>query len=494
MKLSKTNVSHEAGTESTGKESQTAKVVPFRAVQRRDELEFLPAALEIIETPVSPIGRAIVFIIITFAVIALAWACFGKIDIIATAQGKVVPTGRTKIVQPLEAGIVTSIHVRDGDKVHKDDVLLEIDRTISTAERNRVSYELLRAQLDVARLTALRAGLATNTAGEFIPPPAAPAHEVQRARAATRAQAEQQAAKILSLDQQIAQKAAEADGIAAQIDKIEAGLPFIAETAHVREKLLKMEFGNRLAYLDSQLKLSEQRHDLIVQKRRAVEVVAAKAALEASREQNRAEYARGIMTDLAEAEQKAGQLSEDIIKAERKMADQVLRAPVDGTVQQLAIHTVGGVVTPAQQLMAIVPADSRLEAEVMVPNRDIGFVMPGQSAEVKIDTFNFTKYGMLHGEVMTVSQDAIVHEKPADRTAAGSAPGALSDTSEPQGQELVYSTRVSLDRTNMQVDDSIVQLAPGMAVTAEIKTGQRRVIEYILSPLLRYRHDAARER
>jgi hemolysin D len=203
---------------------------------------------------------------------------------------------------------------------------------------------------------------------------------------------------------------------------------------NLRERLLKMEFGNRLAYLDSQLKLSEQRHDLIVQMRRAVEAVAAKAALEASREQTRAEYARGVMADLAEAEQKAAQFNEDIIKAERKMEDQVLRAPVDGTVQQLAIHTVGGVVTPAQQLMAIVPADSRLEAEVMVPYRDIGFVTLGQSAEVKIDTFNFTKYGMLHGEVMTVSQDAIVREKPADRM-AGPTPGALSDTSEPQGQD-----------------------------------------------------------
>ena len=204
-------------------------------------------------------------------------------------------------------------------------------------------------------------------------------------------------------------------GIAAQIDKIEAGLPFIAETAKVRERLLKLAIA--WVILDSQLKLSEQRHDLIVQKRRVVEAVAAKAALEASREQTSAEYARGVITDLAEAEQKAAQFNEDIIKAERKMEDQVLRAPVDGTVEQLAIHTVGGVVTPAQQLMAIVPAASRLEAEVMVPNRDIGFVTPGQSAEVKIDTFNFTKYGMLQGEVMTVSQDAIVREKPADRMA-----------------------------------------------------------------------------
>ncbi|UZE50497.1 HlyD family type I secretion periplasmic adaptor subunit [Rhodopseudomonas sp. P2A-2r] len=470
-----------------------AKVAPLRVVRRRDELEFLPAALEIIETPASPMGRAIAFTIIAFFVLALVWACLGRIDIIATAQGKIVPTGRTKTIQPLEAGTVTAIRVRDGDKVHEGDVLLEIDRTISTAERNRVGYELLRARLDAARLTALRAGLATNTASDFVPP-AAPAYEILRTRAAMLAQAEQQAAKIVSLDQQVAQKSAEADGIAALIDKLESGLSFIAETAALREKLLKQEFGNRLAYLDAQLKLADQRSDLIVQKRRLVETAAAKAALEASREQTRAEYARNIMTDLAEAEQKAGQLAEDIIKAERKMNDQVLRAPVDGTVQQLAIHTVGGVVSPAQQLMAIVPADSKLEAEAMLPNKDIGFVTPGQFAEIKIDTFNFTKYGLLRGEVINVSQDAIAREKPVDRSDSGKTRAALSESSEPQGQELVYAARVSLNRTQMQVEDKIVSLAPGMAVTVEIKTGRRRVIEYLLSPLLRYGHEAARER
>jgi hemolysin D len=162
--------------------------------------------------------------------------------------------------------------------------------------------------------------------------------------------------------------------------------------------------------------------------------------------------------------------------------------------QQLAIHTVGGVVTPAQQLMAIVPADSRLEAEAMVPNRDVGFVVPGQSAEIKIDTFNFTKYGLSHGEVVTVSQDAITRDKPVNPNDSSRPRAALSDTSEPQGQELVYAARVSLDRTQMQVEDKMVSLAPGMAVTVEIKTGQRRVIEYLLSPLLRYRHEAIRER
>jgi hemolysin D len=172
---------------------------------------------------------------------------------------------------------------------------------------------------------------------------------------------------------------------------------------------------------------------------------------------------------------------------------QLLTAPIDGIVQQLAVHTVGGIVTPAQALLSVVPSDSQLEIEAMVPNRDIGFIHAGQDAEIKIDTFNFTRYGLLHGKVLNVSQDAIMRGKPQDRPDTR-AQGAESTSSEPQGQELVYAARVSLDRTQMQVDENKVNLSPGMAVTVEIKTGNRRVISYLLSPLLRYGHDTLHER
>jgi hemolysin D len=162
-------------------------------------------------------------------------------------------------------------------------------------------------------------------------------------------------------------------------------------------------------------------------------------------------------------------------------------------VQQLAVHTIGGVVTPAQALLVVVPADSRLEIEAMVSNRDIGFVHPGQDAEIKVDTFHFTRYGLLRGNVVSVSQDAIVHDKPRDKT-GDKVSGAESSTSEPKGQELVYAARISLDRTQMQIDDNLVNLSPGMAVMVEIKTGSRTVISYLLSPLLRYRHESLRER
>ncbi len=161
--------------------------------------------------------------------------------------------------------------------------------------------------------------------------------------------------------------------------------------------------------------------------------------------------------------------------------------------QQVAIHTVGGVVTPAQQLMAIVPADAPLEIEAMVSNRDIGFVHPGQPVQIKIDTFNFTRYGLLHGKVKSVSQDAIERAKPEGKS-SDQPSDRLTDSSEPKGQELVYAARVSLDKTQMNIDGKLVNLEPGMAVTTEIKTGSRRVIEYLLAPLLRYKQESLRER
>ena len=471
------------------------RIVPpwLRAGSRGDEIAFLPAALEIVETPPSPIGRAVAATIALAACLAVGWACLGQVDILATAQGKIIPTGRTKVIQSADSGIVSTIHVRDGDRVVAGQVLIAFDRTVTTAERNHVANDLLHAQLDGARLRALRAGLDADLMPVgFSPPSGAPDYQIMRTRAVMQSQADQQRAKVAAIDQQIAQKQAEADSLAATIEKLEAGLPLIEESAEVRRKAMRIEYGNRIAFLEAQLKLTEQRAELNVQRRRAVELTAARAALERQREQSMAEYAQNIVKELAEAEQKAAGLAEDLVKAEKKMEDQVLRAPVDGTVQQLAIHTVGGVVTPAQQLLVIVPTGSRIEAEAMIQNKDIGFVAPGQKAEVKIDTFNFTRYGLLHGEVTSVSQDAILRERPGDRI--NPAKVALTETSEPQGQELVYAARIALAETRMEIDGKMVDLAPGMAVTVEISTGRRRIIEYLLSPIMRYQHESLRER
>jgi hemolysin D len=478
-------------------EAKADNVVRLRSAGRgRIQLEFLPAALEIMETPPSPAGRAIAATIILFVAFALVWSIFGRIDIVATASGKVVPTGRTKTVQPLESGIVTAILVRDGDLVSAGQVVMRLDQRVAEAERNHVAHDLVAAKLDVARLTSLRTNYETSADLDacFKPPAEATSAQIARTDAAMIEQASAQQAKIAGYDQQIAEKAAEADEIAATIAKLEESLPFLIEQADIRKKAMSIEFGNRIAHLDAQMKLADQRNDLVVQHRRATEIDAARAALERQRQQTRSEYAAKILSDLADADQKALDLTEDLAKAEQKLDQQLLRAPVDGSVQQLAVHSLGGVVTAAQQVMMIVPTDSRLEVEAMLQNRDVGFVSPGQEAQVKIDTFNFTKYGLLHSKVVNVSHDAIVRDKPADKSNSTKSQASLSDTSEPEGQQFVYAAKVALDSAKLEVEGRMVDLAPGMAVTVEIKTGSRRVIEYVLSPLLRYKQESLRER
>jgi hemolysin D len=457
--------------------------------------QFLPAVLEILETPASPLGRAIGATIILFFALAVVWAAFGRVDIIATASGKIVPTGRTKTIQPLETGIVSAIHVRDGDSVTAGQVLIELDRTVTQAERKHVAQDLVASQLDVARLAALRDSFEAETIPrELAAPAGASEADLARTRSSIRAQAAEQLAKLASINRQIEQKLAESQSITATIAKIDATMPLVEESATIRRKAMEIQYGNHIAYLDAQTRLVEQQNERLVQQRKLVEIAAARQALEQQIEQSKAAYQHQVLNDLSDAEKKVAELSQDLIKADQKTGEQILRSPIDGTVQQLAMHTVGGVVTPAQQLMTIVPTDSHLEAEAMISNRDIGFVRAGQQAEVKIDTFNFTRYGLLQGKVVSVSQDAIVRDKPNAKAADKKFGGALSDSSEPDGQELLYSARISLDGSKMQIEDKMVNLAPGMAVTVEIKTGTRRLIEYVMSPLLRYRQESLRER
>lgn len=231
-----------------------------------------------------------------------------------------------------------------------------------------------------------------------------------------------------------------------------------------------------------------------MQQSRLLQADAGVSSLKGQRDQALAEYKQKALEELVQAEQAAASLKEQLVQAEEKNRQQTLTSPIDGTVQQLAIHTEGGVVTPAQALMVIVPKDSPLEIEAMVPNRDIGFVHEGQEAEIKVDTFNFTKYGFVHGIVQSVSQDAITQQKPPMSSEDQRKSGASNETSEPKGQELVYASRVSLDKTAMLIDGRTVNLAPGMAVTVEIRTGTRRVIEYILSPVFKRKQEAMHER
>ena len=463
-----------------------------RGTSRRDELAFLPAALEIAETPPSPVGRAISATIMAVFCIALIWLSVGRVDIIATSTGKIIPTGRTKIIQPFETAVVRAIHVRDGQQVRAGEVLVELDPTMSAAELGHLEGDLLATMIEIARLRAALAGR-DDPMLKFIPPDGATPGQIATAHRFLAMQVAEQNAKIAAISWQSAQKKAERATAEATIAKIDALIPLLQQRVDVRKYLVDKEFGSKLQYLSDMQELVTQQKELVVQKSRYDEVDAALGGFEETRLRTEAEYDRGLLDDLAKAEQKAAGLRQDVIKAEQRTSLLRLTAQEDGVVQQLAVHSVGGVVTPAQTLMMLVPSTSRLEIEAMVSNRDIGFVRPGQQAAIKLDTFSFTRYGLRHGEVLSISQDAITRDKPADKNGDKGA-GTETSSSEPKGQELVYSARISLDRPQMQIDDRLVNLAPGMAVTVEIKTGSRRIIDYLLSPLVRYGQESLRER
>jgi hemolysin D len=456
---------------------------------RRDELEFLPAALEIIETPASPVGRAIGGSIILFFVLALAWATIGHVELVATAPGEIVQSGRTKVIQPLEIGVVRAIHVHDGQSVRAGEVLVELDPTTNAAERDRLESALMVARLDIARLSATLSD--ANPAAQLIAPPGATPAQIELARQLMASQVAEHAAKLAELDRQQAQQDANRAAVAATVDKLMALLPIQQERLEMRKTLYNRQLDSKLTYLTEQQQMIEGERELVVQKKRLTEAEAALLAIGEQRRQAEAEFRRSRLGELAQAEEKADDLAQELVKAEQRTRLQTLTAPVDGVVQQLAIHTVGGVVTPAEPLMAVVPAESPLEIEASVSNQDVGFVHGGQKAAIKIDTFDFTRYGLLHGEVLSVSRDAVNAESPQQTTPRAA---SIAPTQSRSESGAAYTARISLDRAAIQIDGKMVDLRPGMAATVEINTGTKRVIDYLLSPLLRYGQESLRER
>jgi hemolysin D len=468
----------------------TTAVVPVRNKPIRSaEREFLPAALEIVETPPSPIGRLGAYCLVAAFTLALIWAWFGRVDIVAVSKGKIIPTGHTKIVQPFEIGVVRAIRVHDGQEVKVGDVLIDLDPTMNQADLGHQQSDLMAAKIDIARLTAALAS-ESNGDARFVPPEGASAGQTRIGEQFLIGQVAQYRSKLATLAGDETQKQAELESQKLAIDKIETLLPILEERTQMRKTLFEHQTGTKLAYLEDLQDLLSHKKDLELQSGRLKEAEASLAASKAKLEEARAEFHRQNLNDLAEATRKADGLAQDVAKSEQRTRYQALTASIDGTVQQLAVHSVGGVVTPAQTLLSIVPAASRLEIEAMVDNQDIGFVHAGQDAEIKVDTFNFTRYGLLHGKVVTLSRDAIPREG-AGKSDPSKQPGASDGaTSEP-----AYAARVSLDQTRMQIDDKqLLDLSPGMAVTVEIKTGTRRIIDYLLSPILRHSQESLRER
>ena len=492
-----------------------------------DEAAFLPAALSLQDTPVHPAPRRFAFGIIALFTIALVWSIVGKVDIVAVAPGRIIVSERTKLIQPLEASVVRRVLVKDGDTVQAGQVLVELDTTIASADKASVQEQLHASQSEVVRTAALLQQLAQPAVNAKIlltqellrhngrgleanltienskkrpqNPSSRPDVSQIPIQAATQAQLQSEwmdiVAKLAKLDAEATRRGAEMSTVRELIAKLQATLP-LAQTREADFKRLVGEgFISSHATQDKTRERIELERDLATQQARLIEANAALAETQQAKAAYKADTQRQLNDRHALATSKLQQLPQESAKATQREKQTTLVAPVSGTVQQLAVHSVGGVVTPAQPLMVIVPdGQGGITAEVMIANQDIGFVYAGQMAEVKLETFPYTRYGTVKATVAIVTADAVGEDR---RGADGkgvdgkSTPGAASG---PISVGAVYPATLTLSQKDMLIDGKRVNLTPGMAVTAEIKTGQRRVIEYLLSPVQRAGSESLRER
>ena len=450
--------------------------------------EFLPAALEILQTPPSPIATSLLLCICAAFSVALAWSYFGHLDIHAVATGKVQPSGRSKIVQPLEAGKVVLVHVENGSMVRAGDLLVELDPTETGADRESLARDVEALNAEIARR---KVSVAVAAGPELKPRPivfaANTSDNVKRREEGVAAtEIAQLASSQASLKAQVAEKQATRQKLLLGIEARKNLIALSQERVSMRQTLSDQGAGSRALIIESEQQL--QTH-LVADAQdfgQLFETDAALVSLERKIEEVVSQFVSDQTQKLAEAERKRDRQEQELIKAQSKTDRTRLRSPIDGIVQQLNLTTVGQVVTSGQSLLTIVPVDGPVEVEAMIANKDIGFVDPGQTAMVKIEAFPFTRYGTITGTVAKVSREA-VDEQDANAAGGGSAGMRQSAGGAPRGagrgQNLVFPATIQLSRRTINVGDKDVALTPGMAVTVEIKTGQRRVIDYLMSPL-----------
>jgi len=443
--------------------------------------DFQPALLQVQSRPPAPLGRGVLYVLLGLVAAALAWAALAKLDIVATAEGKLVPAGYLKIVQPSEQGVIKEIFVREGERVREGQVLMRMDTALLAADGRALAAEFHTKRLALRRIEAQLAG--KPLAPEAGDPPGLFA-QVQAQYAANVAAYQNALSQERSTLDRARHDLAAANEVRA---KLLAVLPHYREQEKAFEKLAKDGFAGRLMYTDKQRERIEKEQDLKTQEFAIASARATIAQSEKRLAQISADYQRSLQAERAEAAPQAERLREELTKQQHRHDLLELRSPQSGTVKDLATHTPGTVVAPGTILMTIVPEGEQLRAEVWVSNDDIGFVRARQPAKIKLAAFTFQKYGMLEGTVAQVSADATESPNPNTRS------GGLAGRDRPAGA-LAFRTLVDLKGQQLESDGHRYTLAPGMQVVAEIHLGDRTVLEYLLSPVQKAFHEAGRER
>ncbi|KSB87933.1 hypothetical protein AS593_18640 [Caulobacter vibrioides] len=439
--------------------------------RQRVEPGFLPAALEVVETPPSPIGRAISWVIMSAAVGALAWSCWAKVDTVAIAEGRLVPTGRLRSVEPSDPGVVRAIAVREGERVRAGQLLIALDPTVAEADAESAVTELSTAGLTLARANALLS-YAAGRGSAVVAPADADANAVEAERQLVAARVQAYEAKRASLGERRAGAEASARQAQAEIVKLQRTLPILQRQLDDQKGLEAKGYGARQKLLQQEQALVAAEQDLIAQQGRLDEARAQVASLGRDVAELREQFVGQAAQERVEAEGLSATRADALRKAEQKRQLQTLTAPVGGVVQAVSVTTLGEVAETGKALVTIVPDGEALVVEALVLNKDAGFVRTGDHAVIKLEAYPFTRYGTLEGEVVQISPDAIVDEK----------------------RGLVFPVRVKVSKSQLSVDGRQALLSAGMSASVEIVTGKRRVIDFIWSPVAKTVSEAGRER
>ncbi|BCL62386.1 HlyD family type I secretion periplasmic adaptor subunit [Desulfomarina profundi] len=437
--------------------------------QEKREYEFLPATLEVLERPPAPFSRFMLIFVIALTSFILGWASLTEMDIVVSGMGVVVPKGKVKIVQSLESAIVTAIHIRDGQIVKEGEPLITMDNTESRADVETISNELTEVSLTIARLNAQIEEDPTL----FIPPPQAGSKNIALHRKLLLQSLAAETEKKTTLELEIQRCRAERESIRSNMKRLTEALPLSLEMHNRKSALAKRKLVPDAELLQARMELNNIKHNLLSAKNRLVEVDSRLSRAMKEKELVKTEYQRDLLSKLAEMNSRQENLQRQLAKAKNRQNHFSLLAPADGIVQQLAIHTVGGVVTAAQPLMVIVPLESGLEIEGKILNKDIGFIRPGQEVSIKVAAYPFTRYGDLKGKIEWVAGDAVIDQQMGP----------------------IYPFRVSVSNYLLPniINGRQGKINPGMTVTTDIKVGRRRVIQYFLGPIMRYRDKSLRE-
>lgn len=440
-------------------------------------LDFSPPLLRLQDMPPNPLGCKVLWLLIALLVALLLWATFGRLDIVAVAEGKLIPESYVKIVQPAESGIVKEILVREGQSVKSGQILMRMDTLISEADTKSIEADYQRKRLTLRRIEAELSGRPFQTEASD---PSALAQEIAAQYRANRAAFEAALAEERSRLVKARQELAAAEQVRR---KLEETLPYYRDQDKAYEKLVKQGFAGSLMGSDKKRERVEKEQELQTQTFLIESAKASTLQSERKLAQIDSDYRRQLNVERNDIQGQYDKLTQEAAKQAHKQDLLELKAPQDGVIKDLATHTTGTVVQPGTILLTLVPQDEILRAEVWVSNEDIGFVRQGQPVKLKFAAFPFQKYGMVDGVVETVSADA-------------SDNGNDNRQSDPakKMQPLGYKALVALKNMNLKMDGERFDLSAGMQTNAEIKLGDRTVMEYLLSPVRKAWHEGGRER